>query len=316
MEEQEKEVPERNKIKTNLHPNNKNREQYNLTVLVKEFPALKKHIKPNKYGEDSIRFSDPAAVKLLNKALLSNYYGIKNWDFPDTNLCPPIPGRADYIHYMADLLEGKDDITCLDIGVGSNCIYPILGISEYNWDFIASDVNADSITTAKEIIKSNPTLKGKVKFRLQKDENKIFKTIIKPKDKIDVSICNPPFHASKKEALKGSMRKVRRLTGKRSKKIQLNFAGIANELICEGGEKQFIQNMITESVQYSKNCFWFTTLVSKEENLKGIYSALKEIKATEVKTINMGTTNKISRIVAWTFLTKKEQKDWVASRLK
>ena len=136
----------------------------------------------------------------------------------------------------------------------------------------------------------------------------------RPKDKIDVSICNPPFHASKKEALKGSMRKVRRLTGKRSKKIQLNFSGMAKELIYKGGEKQFIQNMITESEQFSDKCFWFTTFVSKEENLKGIYSALKEIKATEVKTINMGTANKISRIVAWTFLTKEQQKEWVANR--
>ncbi len=310
MEKQEKEAPERSKIKTNLHPKNKNREQYNLTELIKEFPALKKHIKPNKYGEDSIQFSDPVAVKLLNKALLSNYYGIKKWDFPDTNLCPPIPGRADYIHYMSDLLQGKEDVTCLDVGVGANCIYPILGISEYNWNFIASDINADSITSAKEIIKSNPTLKGKVKFRLQKDKNKIFKTIIKPKDKIDVSICNPPFHSSKKEALKGSMRKVRNLTGKRSKKIQLNFSGMANEQICEGGEKQFIQNMISESVNYAENCLWFTTLVSNEKNLNRIYSSLEKMEATEVKTINIGTANKISRIVAWTFLSKEEQKQW------
>ena len=310
MKKQEKEAPERSKIKTNLHPKNKNREQYDLKELIKDIPELKKHIKPNKYGEDSIRFSDPAAVKLLNKALLSNYYGIKNWDFPDTNLCPPIPGRADYIHYMADLLEGKDDITCLDIGVGSNCIYPILGISEYKWNFIASDVSANAIVCAKEIIKANPTLRGKVKFRLQKDENRIFKGIIKPKDKIDVSICNPPFHASKKEALKGSMRKVRNLTGKRSKKIQLNFSGMVNEMICEGGEKQFIQNMITESVNYAENCLWFTTLVSNEKNLNRIYSSLEKVEVSEVKTIHMGTANKISRIVAWTFLTKDEQKQW------
>jgi 23S rRNA (adenine1618-N6)-methyltransferase len=301
---------ERSKIKTNLHPRNKNREQYDLKELLKEFPELNKYITPNKYGEDSIRFSDPAAIRLLNKALLSNYYKIKNWDFPETNLCPPIPGRADYIHYMSDLLEKRNDVTCLDIGVGANCIYPILGVSEYQWSFIASDVNPDAIASAKKIIKTNPTLKGKVKFRLQKDENKIFKGIIKPKEKIDVSICNPPFHSSKKEALKGSMRKVRNLTGKRSKKIKLNFSGMANEMIYEGGEKQFIQNMIAESLNYAKNCLWFTTLVSNEKNLNRIYSSLEKINVTEVKTINMGTANKISRIVAWTFLSKKEQKEW------
>jgi 23S rRNA (adenine1618-N6)-methyltransferase len=70
---------------------------------------------------------------------------------------------------MADLLDHNNDITCLDIGVGANCIYPILGISEYNWNFIASDINTNSIASAKKIIKSNTILNGKVKFRVQKD---------------------------------------------------------------------------------------------------------------------------------------------------
>jgi len=303
-------VQEKSKIKTNLHPKNKNREQYKIEELLLVIPELKDHIKKNKLGEDSIHFSDPVAIKLLNKALLSHYYGIQKWEFPDTNLCPPIPGRADYIHYMSDLLNNNDNITCLDIGVGASCIYPILGISEYNWSFIASEVNTEAITIAKKIIKDNPSLKGKVKFRIQKDENNIFKGIIKPKDKIDLSICNPPFHSSKKEALKGSMRKIRNLSGERSKKIQLNFSGVANELVYKGGEYQFIKNMIEESVLYSNNCLWFTTLVSKEKNLKNIYKLLEDIKAKEVKTLNIGTSNKKSRIVVWTFQTKEEQKNW------
>ena len=303
-------VQEKSKIKTNLHPKNKNREQYKIEELLLVIPELKDHIKKNKLGEDSIHFSDPVAIKLLNKALLSHYYGIQKWEFPDTNLCPPIPGRADYIHYMSDLLNNNDNITCLDIGVGASCIYPILGVSEYNWSFIASEVNTEAITIAKKIIKDNPSLKGKVKFRIQKDENNIFKGIIKPKDKIDLSICNPPFHSSKKEALKGSMRKIRNLSGERSKKIQLNFSGVANELVYKGGEYQFIKNMIEESVFYSNNCLWFTTLVSKEKNLKNIYKLLEDIKAKEVKTLNIGTSNKKSRIVVWTFQTKEEQKNW------
>ena len=303
-------VQEKSKIKTNLHPKNKNREQYKIEELLLVIPELKDHIKKNKLGEDSIHFSDPVAIKLLNKALLSHYYGIQKWEFPDTNLCPPIPGRADYIHYMSDLLNNNDNITCLDIGVGASCIYPILGVSEYNWNFIASEVNTEAITIAKKIIKDNPSLKGKVKFRVQKDENNIFKGIIKPKDKIDLSICNPPFHSSKKEALKGSMRKIRNLSGERSKKIQLNFSGVANELVYKGGEYQFIKNMIEESVLYSNNCLWFTTLVSKEKNLKSIYKLLEDVKAEEVKTLNIGTSNKKSRIVVWTFQTKEEQKNW------
>src|SRR5690554_8156841 len=99
------------KQKSQLHPRNKNVNRYDLTALIKAKPELKKHILPNKFGEDSIDFSDPRAVRLLNTGILSHYYGIKNWDFPAQNLCPPIPGRADYIHHIADLLaEGNSEI--------------------------------------------------------------------------------------------------------------------------------------------------------------------------------------------------------------
>ncbi len=73
--------------------------------------------------------------------------------------------------------------------------------------------------------------------------------------------------------------------------------------------------MIKESLEFSKNCLWFTTLVSKKENLPFIYKALKDLKAVEVKTIEMAHGQKISRIVAWTFLSKDEQKTWAKNRV-
>jgi|TARA_B110000240_G_scaffold29709_1_gene31477 23S rRNA (adenine1618-N6)-methyltransferase len=305
-------MSENKKIKATLHPNNKNRKQYDLLALVKEIPELEKYVKKNKDGEQTVDFSDPIAVKLLNKALLSHYYDVKFWKFPDTNLCPPIPGRADYIHHMSDLLDesmrkGKT-INCLDIGVGASCIYPIIGITEYNWNFIASDIDRKSIATAKKIISSNPNLKGKVDFRFQNDSNKIFEGILKEEDRIEITICNPPFHASRKEALEEQRKKVRNLTGKYHQNPKLNFSGASEELIYEGGEYQFIQNMIKESVKYANNCVWFSTLVSKKKNLHGIYINLKRLKVHQIKEIEIITANKKSRIIAWTFMTKREQK--------
>ncbi len=312
-----------NPEKTRLHIRNKNRERYDLEALIIAIPELANHVKPNKYGEDSVDFADPIAVKLLNKALLSHYYGIKNWEFPDENLCPPIPGRADYLHYMADLLAETnfgtiptgDKITCLDVGVGANCIYPIIGVTEYGWKFIGSDVDPKSIESAKNIVANNPILSDKVECRIQEEKDAIFFGIIGKEEKIDITICNPPFHSSSAEAQKGTRRKARNL-GKKAKEPVLNFAGISSELICEGGEHTFIHTMVMESKRFAKNCFWFTTLVSKQSNLKGVYSTLDEMNAFQVKTIPMGTGNKSTRIVAWTFLSKEEQKEWKESRWK
>ena len=316
---------EKNKQKkARLHSRNKNRERYDLSALTTSNPELKNHIIPNKFGEDSVDFSNPLAVKLLNKALLNHYYGIKNWEFPDENLCPPIPGRADYIHHMADLLAENnfgtiptgDIITCLDIGLGASCIYPIIGVTEYGWKFIGSDIDPKSIATAQNIVNSNSSIKDKIECRLQKNSKDVFHGIIGKKDIIELIICNPPFHSSIEDAQKGTRRKIKNLSGKKVKTPELNFAGISNELICDGGEYKFIQNMIRESEKFSKNCFWFSTLVSKQSNLTRIYNLLEKTEANQIKKIPMGTGNKSSRIVAWTFLSKEERKEWSETRWK
>lgn len=292
-------------IKSNLHPNNINREAYDLEALIKIKPELQSFIQPNKFGNLSINFAKPKAVKLLNQALLQHYYGIEHWDFPDANLCPPIPGRADYLHYLADLLNrdeiNSQTITCLDIGTGATCIYPILGVAAFDWNFIASDIDQFSIKNAQTIIDSNASLKDKIELRHQPDKQHIFSNIIQPSDKIDATICNPPFHASKAAAIKGNQRKVKNLRLQKRSKTNLNFAGNLNELVYEGGELQFIKTMIEESVLFQSNCKWFTTLVSKEQNLKPIYRFLKAVKPKAIKTIDMGTGNKKSRFVAWKF---------------
>jgi 23S rRNA (adenine1618-N6)-methyltransferase len=308
--------------KVRLHIRNKNRERYDLEALKIAVPELADHITTNKYGAESVDFANPVAVKLLNKALLNHYYGIKNWDFPEENLVPPIPGRADYLHYMADLLgqtnfgdmpEG-DKITVLDVGVGASCIYPIIGVTEYGWNFIGSDIDAQSVESSANIVSSNPSLEGKIDIRLQENPTVIFAGVLNSDEKIDFSMSNPPFHSSPEEAQKGSRRKVKNLSGKKTARVELNFAGISNELICEGGESKFIHNMIIESQDFAKNCFWFSSLVSKQSNLKGIYKTLNEIEVAQIKTIPIGTGNKSSRIIAWTFLSKEEQKEWRETR--
>lgn len=310
--------------KIRLHIRNRNREKYDLNALVESVPELKEHIQPNKFGDDSVDFANPAAVKLLNKALLNHYYNIKMWDFPEENLVPPIPGRADYLHYMADLLGQSnfgeiptgEKIKGLDIGTGASCIYPIIGVTEYDWNFIASDIDESSIESSKNIVSSNSNLAGKIECKLQENSKLFIEGIISSEEKIDFSMCNPPFHSSTEEAEKSSRRKVQNLSRKKAAKPALNFAGMQNELITEGGEHTFIHNMINESEKFSKNCYWFSTLVSKQSNLKGIYRALNTVEAVQVKTIPIGTGNKSSRIIAWSFLTREEQKEWRETRWK
>lgn len=307
-----------NKEKSTLHLRNKHRFRYDFQVLFIKTPELKSFIHTNEHGIKTIDFSNPSAVKMLNKALLKTYYGIVDWNLPEDYLCPPIPGRADYIHHIADLLAEVNQnniptgntVMGLDIGVGANCIYPILGNAEYDWSFVATDIDEKALENCVSIIEKNPHLNEIISLQQQINSRFIFKDIIQPEDKFAFTICNPPFHDSKEEAAKSANRKVSNLTNQKTNNPILNFGGQNNELWCEGGELAFITQMIYESVKYPKQCFWFTTLVSKKDHLKSIYKTLNKVEAVTIKTIQMNQGQKISRLVAWTFLSENQQKDW------
>ncbi|KUF41333.1 23S rRNA (adenine(1618)-N(6))-methyltransferase RlmF [Myroides marinus] len=295
--------------KKKLHQRNKHQELYNFDQLKSVVPELEAFIIKNPSGVDTIDFAIPEAVVLLNKAILMKDYKMTFWEMPKTNLCPPIPGRADYIHYIADLLaEGNNGkvptgrgVKILDLGIGANVIYPIIGVAEYGWEFVGSEVDVVSVKTASHIIENNPHLKSNVTIRKQLSKRNILKNIIEDKEYFDVVICNPPFFKSRAEVLATTTKKLKNLGKEVVGKPVQNFSGQNNELWCEGGEKAFITNYIYESKHFKRQAVWFTTLVSNKDNLKPLQSLLKRSETKEVRIINMEQGNKVSRILAWRY---------------
>lgn len=305
--------------KPEMHPRNPHNLGYDFVALADNYSPLKDHLAPNPLGKLSIDFSQPSAVKALNAGLLKHFYQVQHWDIPDGFLCPAVPGRADYIHYIADLLaldnngkipEGKQ-IRGLDIGTGANLIYPIIASQSYGWSMLGSEINQASYSSANLITDANPNLRQLVKVRHQKQANAIFSGIIKEDEIFDFSLCNPPFHVSADAALAGSQKKNKNLArhshkrrGKDStakNQSSLNFGGQHNELWCEGGEFEFVKIMINESVKFKKQITWFTTLLSKKENVAPLLQFAKKLGANECKTINMAQGAKASRFIAWRF---------------
>lgn len=298
-----------NSIKTELHPRNKHNKSYNFDELSAAYPPLKAFVAKNKYGNFSIDFFDPEAVRCLNTALLMANYQISYWEIPEGYLCPPVPGRADYVHYVADVLgidkNGKipkgNAVKILDIGVGANCIYPIIGSMEYGWKFIGTDTETTALAAAQKIVDNNPNLKDKIELRKQQDVNRILFGVIKPNEQIDLVMCNPPFYRSADEAKKETLKKLSNLKRQKITKAVLNFGGQTNELWCKGGEIEFIKKLIEESKVFAQQCKWFTCIVSKQSHLPVIISQLKRFEINEYQITEMGQGNKITRFVAWRF---------------
>ncbi|TQF67521.1 23S rRNA (adenine(1618)-N(6))-methyltransferase RlmF [Pseudoalteromonas luteoviolacea] len=290
-----------------MHPRNKHLSGYNFDILVKHLPELSNYLITKHDGESTINFADKSAVLLLNKALLSAYYDIRFWDLPEQFLCPPIPGRADYIHALADLLADDNggviptgkSVRCLDIGTGANLVYPILGQSIYKWRFVGSDINEVAVKVAQNISKAN---KLNVKVKLQNNADMIFSGIVGPTDYFDITMCNPPFHANAEEALKGTQRKWKNLgLNEKADEKLLNFGGHAPELWCDGGEFGFVKNMIIQSAHFKEQVGWFTCLISKKDNLSPLTKLLKQQKVSRFKTVKMLQGNKQSRFLAWCY---------------
>jgi 23S rRNA (adenine1618-N6)-methyltransferase len=281
-----------------MHPKNRHQGRYNLENLSLKSPQLKSYLVDGPHGM-TVDFSRPEGVKALNKAILESDYGMTDWDLPQDFLCPPVPGRADYIHHLADL-PGPDQNAArvLDIGVGANAIYPIIGIHEYNWTFVGSDIEPRALAAAQKLIDSNSLLKGKLELRLQTDSSQIFKGIISQGEKFDLSLCNPPFHSSAEEALAGTNRKLKNLG--RGANGSLNFGGQSQELWTTGGEKRFIRSMIFESVEFKDQVRWFSSLVSKGEYLQE-FERIAEKQGARFLIVPMEQGQKRARLIAWTF---------------
>ncbi len=296
--------------KVNLHPQNKHRQGYDFSTLVKAFPALAAFIIQNKHTQQkTIDFSNSGAVKALNTALLSKHYQIQHWDFPQGYLCPPIPGRVDYIHYLADLLKSvpvKGKVSVLDIGTGATCIYPILGAREYGWHFVASDIDSTSIKAANTNVNANKNIAKHINCRLQVNSDDIFQGIIKKGEYYHLTMCNPPFHKSLNDASAGTTRKWKNLNkpDKSNNTTALNFGGQKAELWCQGGELSFIRKMIKESKQFREQVLWFTCLVSKKDHLSALKLSLKKANVSHMQVIKMAQGQKVSRFIGWSFSNK------------
>lgn len=303
--------------KAEMHPRNPHNQGYDFTQLAQLHKPLQACLAPNPVGKLTIDFSQPSAVKALNSALLKQYYQVMNWDIPAGFLCPAVPGRADYVHYIADLLGLKSELSVgstikgLDIGTGANLIYPIVASQSYGWTMVGSDIEHASYKNAVLIAQSNSNLNKLIDVRLQTNRNAIFAGIIKAGETFDFSMCNPPFHASAEDAMSGSRKKNRNLAKHSQKRrgkdstathqSSLNFGGQHNELWCDGGELSFVTKMIHESVAFKHQVTWFTSLLSKKDNVAPLTKLATSLGATNCKTINMAQGAKASRFIAWRF---------------
>ncbi|XP_057769276.1 uncharacterized protein LOC130989331 [Salvia miltiorrhiza] len=142
-------------------------------LLASLYPSFEPYVFYSRDGRPRIDWTDFNATRELTRVLLLHDHGV-NWWIPDGQLCPTVPNRLNYIHWIEDLLaldilpatRAESDITKgFDIGTGANCIYPLLGASVLGWKFVGSDITDIAIEWANKNVESNPHLSHLIDIR-------------------------------------------------------------------------------------------------------------------------------------------------------
>ncbi|GBE58592.1 23S rRNA methyltransferase [Babesia ovata] len=353
-------------VRSYMHHRSRHTKRDDFIALSRISPVLKRHLVPNSKCKSTAckqimhhyDFSHPDAVYHLSRAILKTTYGL-NFYLPcgcpndscdpslsaegagedgDTHpgdaahidvkryLAPSIPGRADYLHYVADLLhvshnlpdpppEGTDaahhgpanigfediprgqKVKVLDVGTGANCIYPLLGCTDYGWSFIASEINSESLNLAKRNLTSN-NITDIVDLRHQKEPLRMFTGILQPDEFVYLTMCNPPFHASldrtnlnPRVSTCGTINElvfqhddvttftIDGVDPLNLQNVRFGVTGQVNYTFSsnprERGDLAFVEIMLVESRFFAHNVLWFTSLVARLSTLKRIKSHIQ-----------------------------------------
>ena len=297
-----------------MHPRNVYKEKNpDFGALAQRQPFLKKYLKKRGKGRFGIDFTSWDATKALNRALLMDHYGLVAWDIPEGQLCPPVANRANYIHWLEDLLRlsrpsGLSETTGahvrgLDIGVGANCVYPLLGASINGWSFVGSDVTDVALRCATENAAANPAVSSLIEIRDARkrrsgggggddgddgngDGGGLLLQVVREGESFAFCMCNPPFFESMEEA---------------ELNPSTNFGGTPEEMCCEGGEEAFVKRIYDDSLVLRERVYWYTTMCGKKDTWKRLRRLLELRRVPAVRTTEFLQGNTTRWGVAWSF---------------
>ncbi|KAL4760859.1 DUF890 domain protein [Aspergillus foveolatus] len=259
-----------------------------------------KFLKPN----HQLDFTDPDAVRQLTVSLLKRDFGL-DVNIPETRLCPPVPNRLNYILWLQDLLdttgagcrdayEPERSVTGLDIGTGCCSIYPILGVrTRPNWKFIATDIDDENIKSSTETVKAN-NLESRIRIVKTSTDNDLISLNTLGVERLDFTMCNPPFYSSQDEMIASAKEKDRPPFSA--------CTGAEIEMVTRGGEVSFVSRIITESIALQEKVLWYTSMLGKLSSVSALIERLIELGNTNYAVTEFVQGNKTRRwAIAWSW---------------
>jgi len=293
---------------TCMHPRNPYKIPPNFKDLALQYPEFSKHV--NEAGK--VDFRDLQALRCLTTTLLKRDFNL-DVEIPVNHLIPTLPLRLNYLLWLEDLLAvrkiGQQNVAVIngiDIGTGSSCIYPLLGCSRnQNWTFVATESNEVSVEWAQKNVLKNK-LEERVKIVHVRDTD-ILQGVIKDlSETFDFCMCNPPFFSIDEMGVGNVESPKEDPGGSRPPPIGLNSPK-ESERQAEGGEVQFIKQMIKDSLELRETVKIYSTMFGKKSSFSEVKKILYETEEIQHIAKTQFCQGKTTRWgIAWTFIPNLE----------
>ncbi|KAG2448442.1 hypothetical protein HYH02_006334 [Chlamydomonas schloesseri] len=161
-----------------MHPaNHYYRAEPDFGALAERYEELRPYVTVDANGRAHLETTSWAATRALTACLLRADFGL-SWWLPEGQLVPPVTNRANYLHWINDLLDLSAPqeeyggtagellpLRGLDIGCGANFIYCLLGAALYGWHMTGVDVTATAVRCCGKLIADNPQLASLLEVR-------------------------------------------------------------------------------------------------------------------------------------------------------
>ncbi|PWW73131.1 hypothetical protein C7212DRAFT_359500 [Tuber magnatum] len=248
----------------------------------------------------------------LSKCLLYRDFGL-DLALPGDRLCPTVPNRLNYVLWIQDLLDSTGnpesdefdptrEVVGLDVGTGASCIYPLLGCALRNgWKFVATDIDGKSLEYARENVRRNKERVGDLGERITVFDGSLDGGDIFPLEKLgierlDFTMCNPPFYASIDDMFDSARQK--------NLPPSLACTGTTTEMVYPGGEVSFVTLMFNQSLQLRSNLgfknTWYTSMLGKHSSVESLVPTMKpHTQNYAITEFKQGSTRRWG--VAWNF---------------
>ena len=179
-------------------------------------------------------------------------------------------------------------------GTGASCIFPLLGTSVYGFDWVATEVDPESVASARANVAAN-SLQDKIEVRPVSDPARILDGVVGDQERFDFMVCNPPFFSSLES------------TGLNRNR---SAAATPGELVCPGGEEQFVASLIAQTKARPTLVRWSSSMIGRKASLKTLLALLhsKHIAAAVVQQCEFMQGTQARWGLAWTFDPEERRK--------